>query len=82
MHTVMHMDWPSRLVWGLLAWPVMVYLAILLSSAADPRAVNQPWLVALVGAGEVLTAAVAIVFPIWSLITWAQQSDEPDTRHP
>jgi hypothetical protein len=57
MHALTHMGWPSRLAWGLLAWPVMVLLAILLSNAADPRAVNQPWLVALVGLGEVIAAA-------------------------
>jgi hypothetical protein len=67
---------------GLLAWPVMVLLAILLSNAADPYAVSEPWLVALLGAGEVLAAAVAIVFPIWSFLTWAQQGDEPGARHP
>jgi hypothetical protein len=41
MHALIHLDWPLRLAWGLLAWPVLVYLAILLSSAADPRAVNR-----------------------------------------
>jgi hypothetical protein len=56
----------------------MVYLAILLSSAADPRAVNHPWVIAIVGSGEILAAAIAIVFPIWSLITWAQQGDGTD----
>jgi hypothetical protein len=59
----------------------MVLLAILLSNAADPRAVNQPWLVAFVGLGEVIAAALAIVFPIWSLITWAQKGEEPGARH-
>ena len=72
MNALMHMDWPSRLAWGLLAWPVMVGLAVLLSIAADPSAVHDPWVLALVGTGEVLAAAVAIAFPIWALITWAQ----------
>lgn len=76
MHTLMHMDWPSRLAWGLLAWPVMIAFAILLANAADPRAANNPWAVAALGAGELLVAAVAIVFPIWALVSWTEQDDE------
>lgn len=76
MHTLMHMDWPSRLAWGLLAWPVTIALAILLANAADPRAVNNPWAVAILGASEVFAATVAIVFPIWALVSWTEQDDE------
>jgi hypothetical protein len=79
MHMLMHMDWRWRLAWGLLAWPLMVGLAVLLSHAADPHEANNPWMVAIVGVGEVLAAAVAIVFPVWSLFTWAEEGDEPGT---
>jgi hypothetical protein len=82
MHALMHMDWPSRLAWGLLAWPVMIILAVLLSRAADPRELITPWVVAIVGAAELVVAAVASVFPIWSLIAWAEKGDEPGTPPP
>jgi len=82
MHRLMHMDWPSRLVWGLVAWPIMIALAVLLSSAADPHGVNGPWTVAVVGAGEVLVAAVAVVFPIWALVSWAEADDESGPSNP
>ena len=75
MHALMHMDWQARLAWGLLAWPVMIALAVVLASAADPRAVNDPWAVAVLSTAEVLVAAVAIVFPIWSLVAWAEQDE-------
>jgi hypothetical protein len=79
MQALMHMDWHARLTWGLLAWPVMIALAVVLASAADPLAANNPWAVAVVGTAEVLTAAVAIVFPIWSLVAWAEQDDKGGT---
>ena len=82
MHALMHIDWPSRLAWGLLAWPVMIFLAVLLSKAADPRGVTDPRVVAIVGAAELVVAAFAIVFPIWSLIAWAEKGDEPGTPQP
>ena len=77
MHRLIHMDWPSRLAWGLLAWPVMISLAILLSNAADPRSVSSPWFVAAVGVAELLASTVAILFPIWALTTWAAKGDPP-----
>jgi hypothetical protein len=82
MHTLMHMDWLSRLAWGLLAWPVMISLAVVLASAAEPHAVSDPWVVAVVSAAEVLVAAVAVVFPIWSLVAWAEQDDTRGTPRP
>lgn len=75
MQALMHMDWQARLAWGLMAWPVTMALAVVLASAADPLAVNNPWAVAVVSAAEVLMAAVAIVFPIWSLVAWAEQDE-------
>ena len=82
VHQLIHMDWPSRLAWGLLAWPFMIYLAILLSNAADPRSVSSPLYVAVVGTAELLASTVAIVFPIWALVTWAAKGDRPESPIP
>lgn len=77
----MHVDWPTRLVVGLLAWPVMIFLAIVLSYAAEPGS-NYPVVVVLVtGVAEVAAAAVAIVFPVWAFVTWAQRGDDSWDTH-
>jgi hypothetical protein len=82
MHALMHMDWHFRLAMGLLAWPVVIALAVVLASAADPHAASNPWAVAVVSAAEVIAAAVAVVFPIWSLVAWAGQDDTRGTPRP
>jgi hypothetical protein len=82
MHALMHMDWASRLAWGLLAWPAMIFLAVVLSLVADPRSTSQPWLVAILGAGEVVVAAVAIVFTVWALFSWTPTDGEPGPQRP
>jgi hypothetical protein len=82
MDRIRHMDWPSRLAWGLLAWPVMISLAILLSTSADPHAANHAWMLVVVGTAEVIAAAVAIVFPIWAFVTWAEDGDPPHQSRP
>ena len=82
MHSLMHMDWHSRLAWGLLAWPVMIALAVVLSTAADPRTVSNPWAVTALSAAEVLAAAIGVLFPIWSFVAWAEQDDRRGTPRP
>jgi hypothetical protein len=70
VNAVRHMDWATRLAWGLLAWPMTIALALLLSMAIDPHGGTNPILAALLGLAEVVAAGVAIVFTIWALFTW------------
>ena len=52
VHELLHMDSPTRLAWGLLAWPVMITFAVLLASAADPHGVHVPWVIVTVAVGR------------------------------
>ena len=73
MRWLTEMDWPTRLAWGLLAWPVTIALAILLGHIAQP---GQPTAaVLLVGALEVGSASIAISFTVWAIITWFERND-------
>jgi ABC-type phosphate transport system permease subunit len=82
MHALMHMDWATRLAWGLLAWPAMIFLAVVLSLVAEPGGTSQPWLVVLLGTIEVLAAAVAIVFTVWALFTWTPGQGDTGPHSP
>ena len=82
MDRIRHMDWPTRLAWGLLAWPAMIALAIVLSTAADPHSANHGWMLVVVGSAEVVAAAVAIVFPIWAVVSWAEEEEPPHRSRP
>ncbi len=76
------MDWPTRMVVGLLAWPMMIFLVILLSFAVEPGSHPMSAVVVLLAVEEVFAAAVAIVFPVWALLSWAQNGDDWDSPRP
>ncbi len=82
MHYIAHMDWPTRLVWGLLAWPVMIFLAILVSYAVQPGPEKPGPIVLVLALAEVIAAAVAITFPIWAFVSRASSGEAPDTPNP
>ncbi len=75
MHWLTHMDWPSRLAWGLLAWPVTIGFAIFLGNTVQPGQASNSALVLIAGTGVVVAAFTAIIFTVWAIITWFERGD-------
>ena len=82
MNYIKNMDWVTRLVWGLLAWPVTIFLAILVSYAVKPGPDKPGPIVLVLALAEVVAAAVAIGFPIWAFVSWSVRGDDDDEPLP
>lgn len=70
---MLRMGWRTRLVVGLLAWPVFLVSSIGISLTGRSPVVSGAFgLVALVA------LVVGLVFPPWALISWARRGDRAE----